>query len=119
MDKIWLKDVKEGERLKTVAVVARKTTPTAKTGKTYLAVTLHDKSGELEARAFEKLEELTPIFEEKDYVEVEGLIATFQGKPQLRLETISKVDPTAAGLDATEFAYTPPPAPEPPIRRPA
>jgi 3'-5' exoribonuclease len=112
MDKIWAKDVKEGEKLKSVFLVARKATPTAKSGKTYLSVTLHDRTGELEARAFEGLDALAAAFDEKDFVEIEGQVGTFQGKPQLRIESATKVDPT--GLDPAEFAFTPPPpAPEP------
>src|SRR5512140_1280899 len=107
MDKIWVKDVKEGERIKSVFLVARKATPTAKSGKTYLAVTFHDKTGELEARSFDKVEETAALFEEKELVEVEGQIGLFQGKPQLRIETVAKVDP--ATLDAAEFVWAPPP----------
>jgi 3'-5' exoribonuclease len=112
MDKIWVKDVKEGEKVKGVFLVARKAIPTAKSGKTYLSVTLHDKTGELEARAFERVDELSPTFEEKDLVEVEGLVGTFQGKPQLRLELAVKADP--AGLDLAEFVWAPPPEPKKP-----
>src|SRR3990172_8142014 len=100
MDKIWVNDVKEGETVKSVFLVARKAVPTAKSGKTYLSVTLHDKTGELEARAFERVEELSQTFEEKDYLEVEGQVGTFQGKPQLRLEQLTKADPAA--LDGSE-----------------
>lgn len=112
MEKTWIKDVKEGEKFKSLFLVAKKATPTSKSGKTYLAVTLHDKTGELEARAFDRLEELVPLFEEKDYVEVEGLVGTFQGKPQLRIETLVKAD--AAGLDPVEFTFVPPPEPKKP-----
>src|SRR6266508_5207642 len=112
MDKIWVKDVKEGERAKSVFLVARKAIPTAKSGKTYLSVTFQDKTGELEARAFEKVEETAALFEEKDYVEVEGIVGKFQGKPQLKIETISKVD--AGVLDAAEFTWVPPPEPKKP-----
>lgn len=114
MDKTWVKDVKEGDRLKSVFLVARKATPTAKSGKTYLAATFTDRTGELEARAFDKLEELGAAFEEKDFVEVEGLVGTFQGRPQLRVETATKVDP--AGLDAAEFIWVAPPEPKKPER---
>jgi len=114
MEKIWVKDVKEGERIKGLFLVARKATPTAKSGKTYLAITLHDKTGELEARAFDRIEELAPAFDEKDHVEVEGQIGHFQGKPQLRIESVSKVDLTAAGIDPTEFLWLPPPEPKKP-----
>jgi 3'-5' exoribonuclease len=107
MDKLWAKDVKDGERVKSVFQVARKAIPTAKSGKTYLSVTFRDKTGELEGRAFENVEPLAGLFDEKDFVEVEGQVGSFQGKPQLRLETVAKLDPT--GLEAAEFAWVPPP----------
>src|SRR5512133_833393 len=112
MDKIWVKDVKEGERLKSVFLVARKAIPTAKSGKTYLSVTFQDRTGELEARAFEKVEELAGLLAEKDHVEVEGQVGTFQGKPQLRIEAVAKAD--AAALDPADFAWAPPPEPKKP-----
>src|SRR6266542_4964270 len=112
MDKIWAKDVKEGDRPRSIFVVGRKATPTSKSGKTYLSVTFQDKTGELEARAFERIEETAALFEEKDFVEVEGIVGTFQGKPQLKIETIAKVDGSA--LDPAEFAWVPPPEPKKP-----
>jgi 3'-5' exoribonuclease len=112
MDKLWIKDVKEGDRPKSVFLVARKAIPTAKSGKTYLSVTFQDKTGEIEARAFEKVDETAALFEEKDYVEVEGIVGTFQGKPQLKIESIAKVD--AGPLDAAEFVWVPPPEPKKP-----
>jgi len=114
MEKIWAKDVKEAEKVKSTFLVARKAVPTAKSGKSYLAVTLQDKTGELEARAFDKVEELAAAFEEKDYLEVEGLVGTFQGRPQLRLETVTKLDPAA--LEAAEFLWVAPPEPKKPER---
>lgn len=114
MDKIWVKDVKEGERLKSAFLVARKAVNTAKSGKTYLAVTFHDKTGELEGRAFERVEELSAAFDEKDYVEVEGQIGQFQGRPQIRVETLSKLD--AAGVETAEFVWAAPPEPRKPER---
>jgi 3'-5' exoribonuclease len=112
MEKIWVKDVKEGERVKSLFAVSRKAVPTAKSGKTYLSVTLVDRTGELEARAFERVEEMAAQFEDKDVVEAEGQVGTFQGRPQLRLETIARADP--AGLDAADFAWVPPPEPKKP-----
>jgi 3'-5' exoribonuclease len=112
MDKIWVKDVKEGDRPKSVFLVARKATPTAKSGKTYLAVTFHDRTGELEGRAFDRIEELAAGFSEKDYVEVEGIVGTFQGKPQIRIESLTKLDSPPG--DAAEFVYVPPPEPKKP-----
>ena len=114
MEKIWVKDIKEGERVKGIFAIARKAVPTAKSGKTYLAATLVDRTGEIEARSFDRVEELAALFEENDLVEVEGLIGSFQGKPQLRVESVAKVDPAAAGLDAADFAWVPAPEPRKP-----
>ena len=105
-----MKDVKEGERVKAIFAVTRKAVPTAKSGKTYLAATLVDRTGEIEARSFDRVDEFSALFEEKDLVEVEGAIGSFQGKPQLRFETIVKVDPATAGIDAADFTWVPPPS---------
>src|SRR5512139_1655114 len=102
MDKIWVKDVKEGERPKSVFLVARKATPTAKSGKTYLAVTFQDKTGELEGRAFDRVDEMAATFGEKDYVEVEGIVGTFQGKPQIRIESLAKLEAPPADTKKPE-----------------
>src|SRR5512137_880980 len=83
MEKTWVKDVKEGERVKAIFAVARKAVPTAKSGKSYLAATLVDRTGEIEARSFDRVDEFSALFEEKDLVEVEGAIGSFQGRPQL------------------------------------
>jgi 3'-5' exoribonuclease len=112
MDKIWVKDVKEGDRPKSVFLVARKATPTAKSGKTYLAVTFQDKTGELDARAFDRIDEIGASFEEKDYVEVEGIVGTFQGRPQIRIESLAKIE--TAAVDPDEFVWVPPPEPKKP-----
>ena len=116
MEKTWVKDIKEGERVKALFAVSRKAVPTAKSGKSYLSVTLVDRTGELEARAFDRVEEIAALFEEKDLVEAEGLVGTFQGKPQLRIEGIAKADAAAAGADAADFVWIPPPEPKKPER---
>ena len=114
MEKTWVKDVKEGERVKAIFAVARKAVPTAKSGKSYLAATLVDRTGEIEARSFDRVDEFSALFEEKDLVEVEGAIGSFQGKPQLRFESIVKVDPAAAGIEAADFTWVAPPEPRKP-----
>lgn len=114
-----MKDVKEGERVKAIFAVTRKAVPTAKSGKTYLAATLVDRTGEIEARSFDRVDEFSALFEEKDLVEVEGAIGSFQGKPQLRFESIVKIDPATAGIDAADFAWVPPPEPRKPEKVPA
>lgn len=109
MAKLYAKDVHDKEPVKSIFVVARKTPTTAKNGKPFLAVVLRDKTGDLDARIWENVEQLDPLFARGDYVEVEGTATTFQGRPQLKVDSLKKVE--AAGLDVADF--TPPARPEP------
>ncbi len=105
MAKVYAKDIHDKDTVKTVFVVARKTPTTAKNGKPFLALVLRDKTGEIDARVWERVEELDPVFTKGDYIEVEGSATTFQGRPQLKVDNVVKVDP--AGLDASDFVAPP------------
>ena len=49
--KVYAKDLKEKDRVNTVFRVTQKSKVTARSGKVFLAVSLGDKSGEMDARA--------------------------------------------------------------------
>ena len=68
---------------------------------------LVDKSGEIDARVFDKVEELEPAFSTGDFVLVRGNVIAFHGKPQVVIEAVEKLD--AGPLDPQEFE--PPAAP--------
>ncbi len=110
MSKVYVKDVREKEQLTSVFLVARKATAASRGGKPFIAVTLCDKTGELDARVWDRVTELDPLFAKGDHVHVEGLVQTFQGHPQLKIETVAKVD--AAGLDPADFILPAKPAPD-------
>lgn len=109
MAKQYAKDVHDKDAVKSVFVVARKTTTTAKNGKPFLAVVLRDKTGELDSRIWENVEALDPTFARGDHVEVEGTATTFQGRPQLKVDSLKKVG--TEGLDPADFVT--PAKPEP------
>src|SRR5678815_492378 len=82
-----------------------KSRTTARSGKAFLVVSLVDRTGELDARVFEKVDELEPAFAEGDYLLVEGSVIAFHGKPQLVIEKLEKLDPEP--LDPAEFTLAP------------
>lgn len=104
--KVYARDLREKDRVQTVFKVAKKSRTSARSGKSFLVVTLVDRTGELDARVFEKVDELEPAFAEGDYLLVEGNMIAFHGKPQLVIEKLEKLDPEP--IDPAEF--TPPPA---------
>src|SRR5678815_1623857 len=79
-----------------------KSRTTARSGKAFLVVTLVDRTGELDARVFDKVDEQEAAFAEGDFLLVEGNVIAFHGKPQLVIEKLEKLDPEP--LDPAEFA---------------
>ena len=102
-------------------------------GKVFLVVGLGDRTGEVDARVFDRVDALEPTFEAGDLVLIRGHVTQFQGKPQILLEQVDRLDPEP--IDPAEFEVPPPPpvptpaahparpprrpSPDPPTRRPA
>jgi 3'-5' exoribonuclease len=105
--KVYAKDLREKDRVHTVFRVTQKNKVTARSGKVFLALTLGDKSGELDARIFDKVDTFEPLFAPGDHVLVQGHVINFHGKLQVVVESLERLDP--GPLDLTEFE--PPPAP--------
>ena len=101
--------------MKAIFAVARKAMPTAKSGKTYLAATLVDRTGELEARSFDRVEELSAALRgEGPTSRSRAPSAPSRASRSSASRSIVKVDPAAAGIDAAEFAWVAPPEPRKP-----
>lgn len=108
MDRLWVKDLQIGQPAAGIFLVARKQTGVGRTEKPFLRVLLQDRTGQVDARVWERVEELSPLFEVGDRVRVEGRVASFQGKPQLTIERLEKFEGEA---DPADFEYTPPTPP--------
>ncbi|TLN18282.1 HD domain-containing protein [bacterium] len=75
----------------TFLVLQKQLSPTRQ-GRSYLRVTLGDKSGQLEARVWEGAEELASRFESGDLVFVTGVVTSYQGVIQIKAQYIEKVE---------------------------
>ncbi|HYO66124.1 MAG TPA: HD domain-containing protein [Archangium sp.] len=104
--KVYAKDLREKDPVNTVFRVTKKERVTARSGKVFLSLVLVDKSGEIDARVFDKVEALEPTFSTGDFVLVRGSVIGFHGKSQVVIEALEKLDPEP--LDPKEF--------EPPAR---
>jgi len=105
--KVYAADLREKDRVNTVFRVTKKEKVTARSGKVFLAMTLADKSGEVDARVFDKVDAFEPTFQSGDFVLVQGGVIQFHGRTQIVVEAVERLDPEP--LDPKEFE--PPPAP--------
>jgi 3'-5' exoribonuclease len=83
-----ISDFKDKDLVETNYLVSEKYLGTGKNGKPFLAVKLSDVSGVLDARLWDKVEEVSRTFEVGQIVGVRGNIQIFQGRKQLVLHRI-------------------------------
>ena len=82
----------------TFVVVAKQIKP-KKTGDPYLALTLGDRSGQLEAKMWDNVEEVLEAFEQDDFLKVKGLVNKYKQRFQLTIHKLRKL-----GDSEIEFA---------------
>jgi len=96
-----IRDLRDRDRVHSIFLVSKKSQPVGKSGKAYLAFTLTDKSGELEARAWDNAEALGPLFAQGDFVRVKGTASLYNGRIQLKVDAVERVEPGA--ISAEDF----------------
>ena len=87
IDRHYTAELREKDRVHTVFRVTKKEKVTARSGKVFVAATLVDKSGEVDARIFDKVDALEPVFQPGDFVLVQGNVIQFHGRTQVVVET--------------------------------
>ncbi|MBZ5619441.1 MAG: HD domain-containing protein [Acidobacteriia bacterium] len=63
-----------------------------KTGEFYLSLLLGDRTGELDAKMWDNVNEVLEEFERDDFVKVKGLIQVFHNRPQLTVHKVRRMD---------------------------
>jgi len=87
-----ISDLRAGAEFEGVFACTRKDRLTAKSGSTYLAVELRDRSGSIPARAFRNADFLAGQFERGDLVAVSGRVERFREELQVELRSIRRAE---------------------------
>jgi 3'-5' exoribonuclease len=72
-------------------VVVSKQIKPKKTGEPYLALTLGDRSGQLEAKMWDNVEEVLTVFEQDDFLKIKGLVNKYKNRFQLTIHKLRKL----------------------------
>src|ERR1700677_4455780 len=75
-------------------VVVTKQIKPKKTGEPYLALTLGDRSGQLEAKMWDNVEEVLNTFEQDDFLKIKGLVNKYKNRFQLTIHKLRKLGET-------------------------
>lgn len=92
MKSLYAADIHENQLVDSLFLVSAKNHGVSKGGNRYLVLKLLDKSGEIERRVWERAEDLGRGFEKNDFVRVRGQATLYQGKVQVRMQDVMRVD---------------------------
>ncbi len=81
----WIKDIREEDNIKGCYLVKQKRLGTTRVGNPFVNIILADRTGEVEAKIWEKTEQFLPLFQEGDIIEVEGRAGSFRGQIQINI----------------------------------
>jgi 3'-5' exoribonuclease len=80
-------------------VVVSKQAKPKKSGDLYLALTLADRTGHIEAKMWDNVNDHINVFEQDDFVKVRGLINKFNGRFQMTVHKLRSMQETEVNFD--------------------
>lgn len=85
---------RENQNITTSFVVASKQVKPKKNGDPYLALTLADRTGTIEAKMWDGVPEAIDQFEQDDFIKIRGLLNKYNGRFQLTIHKLRRMEET-------------------------
>src|SRR4051812_23186865 len=82
----------ENQTITTTFVVASKQIKPKKTGDLYIALTLADRTGQIEAKVWDNVHEVLDAFDQDDFVKIKGLLNKYNNRFQLTIHKLRKCE---------------------------
>jgi 3'-5' exoribonuclease len=92
-DHRWIRDIEEDESIDGLYLAKTKRVSLTRNGDPYLSLTLSDRTGDVEARVWDRADALASGFREGDVLDVKGRASSYRGRVQLVLTDLKPVDP--------------------------
>lgn len=102
---IWIKDIQENDTVQGSYLVKSKTVNQTRQGSPFLTLTLGDKTGTIEARVWDNVEEISSQFKEGDIVDITGQTSTYKNQIQIQIQGLTR---NRAGVDPTIYMESTP-----------
>jgi 3'-5' exoribonuclease len=83
MEKVFVKDLSDKQIVESIFLVRSKNVSVGKNGRAFMSLDLSDKSGAIDARLWDRVDELADTFNIGDVVKVKGQVQIFQNRKQL------------------------------------
>lgn len=97
----YIEEIKERDWVDGVFLIGDKTMAMAKNGKPYMTLRLADRTGEVEGRIWDRVDEFAALFEKNDFVTIKAKASVYLGKMQLVIQDLAPVP--EAEVDLSDF----------------
>lgn len=97
---LWVRDIREEDSIRSYYLVKQKKTGKTRRGEPFISMVLGDRTGEMEAKIWERADEWGPLFREGDVIEIEGAAVSYRNQLQI---TVSGLEVLREDLDPTVF----------------
>ncbi|MEW5977577.1 MAG: HD domain-containing protein [Acidobacteriota bacterium] len=92
MKDIFVRDLQANQQITTTFLVKGKELRSKKTGEPYLSLNLGDRSGDLDAKMWDNVEEVEATFDRDDFIKVKGLVQVYRNRPQLTIHKLRRCE---------------------------
>lgn len=101
MKNTFVKDIQERAPVEAPFLVRDKIIGMAKNGRPYMTLKLMDRTGEVEGRIWDRVDEMSALFEKDDFVKVCGKASVYMGKMQLVIQDLERIE--ESDVDISDF----------------
>ena len=88
----YVNELKPNQIIETSFLVQSKEIRQKKGGELYLSLFLADRTGELDAKVWDNVNDVLNEFERDDFVKVKGIVQVFHNRPQMTIHKMRRMD---------------------------
>lgn len=98
MKTVYVEQIRERDWVDGPFLVRDKIMAMAKNGKPYMTLKLMDRTGEVEGRVWDRVDEFASRFQKDDFIQVQGKASVYMGKMQLVVQDLKRLDDETVDL---------------------
>ncbi|MGB7622450.1 MAG: HD domain-containing protein [Terriglobia bacterium] len=92
MKQKFIRDFEANTVVTEAFLVRSKELRSKKSGEPYLSLILADKTGDLDAKMWDNVEEFDPLFDKDHFIKAKGLVQIYRNKPQMTLHKLRRLE---------------------------
>ncbi|UCC66437.1 MAG: HD domain-containing protein [Deltaproteobacteria bacterium] len=99
MERTFIDQIRENDQVDGIFWVKEKAMSTSRAGTPYVRLRLSDRTGEMEGRIWDGVEELFPLFEQGDFIKIKAHATSYQERLQLSVKSLRRCGEEEVSLE--------------------